>query len=159
MKNKSLIFGLLVGLLIIGLFYFSRNPVNFSGESNLNLSAVVYRTPNCSCCSNYISYLRRNGIKVEERKVSDQELENLKTEKKIPQNLWSCHTVFMNNYVVEGHVPIEAIQKLFQEKSQISGIALPEMPSGSPGMPGFKIAPFKIFTFTDSGRTELFLEI
>jgi len=37
-------------------------------------------------------------------------------------------------YFIEGHIPIEAIEKLLTEKPEIDGIALPEMPSGSPGM-------------------------
>ncbi len=41
-------------------------------------------------------------------------------------------------YFIEGHVPIEAIEKLLTEKPEIDGIALPQMPSGSPGMSGFK---------------------
>ena len=41
---------------------------------------------------------------------------------------------------------IEVINKLLTEKPQIQGIALPGMPSGSPGMPGPKAGPFVIYT-------------
>jgi hypothetical protein len=64
----------------------------------------------------------------------------------------SCHTVEIENYFVEGHVPIEAIQKLLNEKPDINGIALPGMPSGSPGMPGLKMEKFKIHQITLDGQ-------
>jgi hypothetical protein len=47
-------------------------------------------------------------------------------------------------YFIEGHIPIEAIEKLLTEKPEINGIALPQMPLSSPGMPGFKIEKWKI---------------
>jgi hypothetical protein len=76
MKNKYLIFGIFIGALIVGLYYFSNfspKQTRFSG-----LTAVVYKTPNCNCCENYISYLKSNGFKVEKKDVSDEELTNLK---------------------------------------------------------------------------------
>ncbi|MEZ5809241.1 MAG: DUF411 domain-containing protein [Zhengella sp.] len=34
-------------------------------------------------------------------------------------------------YVVEGHVPLEAIDKLMSERPDVRGIAVPGMPQGS----------------------------
>ena len=66
----------------------------------------------------------------------------------------SCHTAIFGDYFVEGHVPIEAVNKLLEEKPDIDGIALPEMPSGSPGMPGPKLEPFKIYSIKDGQASE-----
>jgi len=157
MKTKYLLFGIFIGALIVGLYYFSNfspKQTKFSG-----LTVTVYKTPTCNCCENYISYLRSNGFKVEKKDVSDEELTNLKKQIGLPENLWSCHTVLLNNYFVEGHIPIEAIEKLLTEKPEIDGIALPEMPSGSPGMPGFKLSPFKIHSVKNVQDQGIFTEI
>ena len=157
MKNKYLLFGIFIGALIVSLYYFSNfspKQTKFSG-----LPATIYKTPNCNCCENYISYLKSNGFKVEKKEVSDEELTNLKKQIGIPENLWSCHTVLLNNYFVEGHIPIEAINKLLTEKPEIDGIALPQMPSGSPGMPGFKLEKWKIHSVKNGQDQGIFMEI
>jgi hypothetical protein len=56
-------------------------------------------------------------------------------------------------------IPIEAINKLLSEKLKINGIALPQMPSGSPGMPGFKLSPFKIHSVKNGQDQGIFMEI
>jgi hypothetical protein len=71
----------------------------------------------------------------------------------------SCHTVLLNNYFVEGHIPIEAIEKLLTEKPEINGIALPQMPSGSCGMTGLKLSPFKIYSIKNGQDQGIFMEI
>jgi hypothetical protein len=60
----------------------------------------------------------------------------------VPENLQGCHTMFVENYVVDGHVPVGAIRKLLFERPNIAGITLPGMPEGSPGMTGRKSGPF-----------------
>ena len=62
-------------------------------------------------------------------------------------------------YFIEGHIPIEAINKLLTEKPEIDGITLPEMPSGSPGMPGFKIEKWKIHSVKNGQNQGIFMEI
>jgi hypothetical protein len=62
-------------------------------------------------------------------------------------------------YFIEGHIPIEAIEKLLTEKPEIDGIALPEMPSGSPGMPGFKLEKWKIHSVKNAQDQGIFMEI
>ena len=93
------------------------------------------------------------------KKVSYEELTNLKKQIGLPENLWSCHTVLLNNYFIEGHIPIEVMGKLLTEKPEINGIALPEMPSGSPGMSGFKIEKWKIHSIKNGQDQGIFMEI
>ncbi len=63
-------------------------------------------------------------------------------------------------YVVEGHIPEAAIQKLLTEKPDIKGIGMAGMPSGSPGMPGPKNAEFVIYEITHEGeRGSVFMRI
>lgn len=124
-----------------------NNAIN--GESGTvagaetKLVATVYKSPTCGCCGEYISYLKKQGFEVAMENKSD--MKPIKKLYGIPQDMQSCHTTVMGDYVVEGHVPIEAIQKLLKEKPEIDGIALPGMPQGSPGMPGIKQGKFEIF--------------
>lgn len=159
MKNKSIILGLIIGFLLVGSIVVlvknrSVKQTKFSG-----MLVTLYKSPTCGCCGEYVNYLKANGFKIEVREVSDEELENIKRQNNIPYNLWSCHTVFLNNYFVEGHIPVEAIEKLLTEKPEINGIALPGMPSGSPGMPGIKFYPFRIHSVKDGKDQGLFMEI
>ena len=63
----------------------------------------------------------------------------------IPDSLQPCHLSLMAGYVVGGHIPIEVIDRLLSEKPQITGISLPGMPPGTPGMPGQKPGPLTIY--------------
>lgn len=157
MKNKSFLIGVLIGIvLVLIIFVSARKPISkeFSG-----IKATVYYQSNCGCCKEYIGYLKANGFDVETKILSLEELENLKKSFGIPEDLYSCHTTQIGNYFVEGHIPVEAVKKLLTEKPEINGIALPGMPAGSPGMPGFKIGPFKVHSVKDAKDQGIFVEI
>src|SRR3989344_3969008 len=107
---------------------------------------IVYKSPTCGCCGNYIAELKRQGADVLVEEMSDAVLAAKKQELGIRSELYSCHTSLMDGYVVEGHVPIEALIQLRTERPALIGIALPGMPAGSPGMSGVKTAPFAVQT-------------
>ena len=67
-------------------------------------------------------------------------------------DLSPCHISIIGNYVVGGHVPIEVVNRLLAEKPAITGITLPGMPMGSPGMNGRKTAPFTIYEIAKGSR-------
>lgn len=71
----------------------------------------------------------------------------------VPPDMQSCHTAMIGGYVVEGHVPVEAIAKLLADKPQITGIAVPGMPGGPPGMSGPK-QPITVHVFETTGKTD-----
>jgi hypothetical protein len=54
----------------------------------------------------------------------------------VPEEARSCHTALVEGYVVEGHVPVEAIEQLLDQRPDAVGLALPDMPADSPGMGG-----------------------
>ena len=152
--------GILLGLTlfaIIGLAQTKKIVQPTKAVILSELTATVYRSPTCNCCEKYISYLRARDIKVEEKLESD--MSAIKTKLGVPADLFSCHTMKIGDYVVEGHVPIEAIEKLTSEKPAIVGIGLPGMPSGSPGMPGAKTGPFEIKQFKNDGSVSLFIAL
>lgn len=82
------------------------------------------------------------------------DMTNIKDGLGIPQDMRSCHTSIVEDYFLEGHVPLEAIRKLLDERPAIDGLALPGMPSGSPGMAGIKAQPFTIYSVVDGGVDE-----
>jgi hypothetical protein len=67
--------------------------------------------------------------------IEDPQIFAFKTERNIPGPLMSCHTAIVDGYFIEGHVPAQDIFRLLKEKPEhVSGIAVPGMPLGSPGM-------------------------
>ena len=111
------------------------------------LTVEIHRSPTCECCHEWVAYLRAEGTAVTE--VEEADISAYKRSLGIPQELWSCHTSVVDGYVVEGHVPLEAIERLLAERPDIEGIALAGMPPGSPGMPGPKEAPLEVRSFRD----------
>lgn len=103
---------------------------------------VVYKSPLCSCCSEYEEYLRQHGMAVVS--VVEADLTPYKAQGLAPE-YWSCHTAMLGDYFVEGHVPVEVIVKLLEESPDVAGVSLPGMPSGSPGMPGEKTERWTIY--------------
>lgn len=135
------------------------NSRSLEQNKELGLSgkkAIVYKTPTCGCCRLFADYLERFGVSVDRRDVPD--LADIKKQYGVPKDLESCHTTVIDGYTIEGHIPAEAIAKLLNEKPNIKGIALPGMPSGSPGMPGPK-EPFIIYALDGSAKPNVFLEL
>lgn len=107
---------------------------------------VLYKNPQCGCCQAYAGVLRANGFKVTVRSTDDLLL--IKRRYGVPEPLRACHTMLVEGYVVEGHVPIKTLKRLLAERPDIKGISLPGMPQGSPGMTGRKSGPFTIYTLS-----------
>ena len=106
---------------------------------------TLYKDPQCGCCEGYADYLRGQGFEV--GVVPTHDLPLLDEKYGIPTDLQPCHISLIGGYVVGGHVPVEVINRLLAEKPRITGITLPGMPLGSPGMNDEKTAPFTIYEF------------
>ncbi|RDD62047.1 hypothetical protein DRB17_09410 [Ferruginivarius sediminum] len=120
------------GVLAIGGLAVSGVFAGPAGAGNGTIS--VYKNPSCGCCGNWVDYLRRNGWSVE---VTDLDnVSSIKRQAGVPDELAACHTAIVDGYVVEGHVPVSAIEQLLRERPKLSGIAVPGMPADSPGMGG-----------------------
>jgi hypothetical protein len=61
---------------------------------------------------------------------------NRRLELGIPDAAASCHTALVAGYAVEGHVPIQAIERLLADRPDVVGLTVPGMPGDSPGMGG-----------------------
>lgn len=157
MKNKT--FTIIVLSLVIGFFLFlivQKNPTEIQ-ENNIDFvinenEFTVVKSMYCGCCGGYISELGKKGFDV--RTIVVEDISPVKEKYNIPGNMQSCHTSFYKGYIIEGHIPIEAIEKLLEEQPDIDGIALPGMPSGSLGMPGQKTEIWTIYSFKDGASSE-----
>jgi hypothetical protein len=121
------------------------------------VSVILYKNPECGCCDGYADYLRHNAFTVTAKATT--ELSEISRKAGIPSDLQGCHTAFISNYVVDGHVPVEAIKKLLGERPSIKGITLPGMPEGSPGVYGKKTGSFTVFAVDADGKPNVFMTV
>ena len=109
----------------------------------------IFKNPECGCCDGYADYLRHHGFAVTSKPTND--LAAISQKAGVPPKYQGCHTMFIDSYVIDGHVPVEIVRKLLAERPAIAGITLPGMPLGSPGMGGSKEGPFTIYAITKDG--------
>jgi hypothetical protein len=113
----------------------------------------VWKSPTCGCCNGWVDHLRENGLEVVTNDVGDLSL--IKRMAGVPDHLQSCHTAKVGGYVIEGHVPASAVERLLEERPGVAGLAVPGMPAGSPGMPSPTPERYQVLTFGD-GEPEAF---
>jgi hypothetical protein len=111
---------------------------------------VVHKDPNCGCCAAWAKHLERAGFPVTIAPTSA--LAAIKQRLGVPDDLASCHTAEMAGYVLEGHVPVAAILRLLAERPTATGLAVPGMPVGSPGMEGGTPEVYEVVLFIPNGR-------
>jgi len=109
----------------------------------------VYKTPTCGCCAKWVDHLRDNGFSVSVTELKD--VTPIRLENGVPRRLASCHTAIVEGYIVEGHVPAEDIRRLLDERPKVSGLAVPGMPIGSPGMEGPNPVRYEVLSFGADG--------
>ncbi len=106
----------------------AKNPLVASA------SFEMHRESGCGCCVSWADYLRKHGAGVDI--VVNENLESFRAGQGVTDDASSCHTALVDGYVVEGHVPVGAIERLLEVKPDAIGIAMPGMPAASPGMGG-----------------------
>lgn len=136
-----------LGLLVLNTSAFSADKIEIQ----------VYSSPACGCCGNWVKYLEKSGFKVKINNTDD--MDYIKKRYKITPDMQSCHTGVIGGYVLEGHVPVEAIHKLLEEKPAIRGVAVPGMPMGSPGMAGGTPEAYVVYALPDNTEPTEFLRI
>ncbi len=163
MQSNWIIGGLVIVVVVIVGAMASKNFVNTNepepeAPAVKGVAVTLYKSPSCGCCGQYSAYLEGKGYDMDVKLENDMSV--IKEQFGVPYGLESCHTMEVEGYVVEGHVPEEAIAKLLVEKPDIKGIGMGGMPSGSPGMPGPKNADFVIYEITKDGeKGEVFMTI
>lgn len=116
---------------------------------------TVYKSPTCGCCKKWITHLEDNGFDVTAKNVAN--VGPIKAENGLPPVLGSCHTALIDGYVIEGHVPADDIKRLLKEKPAITGLAVPGMPVGSPGMEqGARKDRYDVVAFDNKNQMSVF---
>src|SRR5882724_12256246 len=93
---------------------------------------LVHKDPDCSCCAGWVRHLKDAGFAVTVEETAD--LQVVRKRLGVPADLAACHSAEIAGYVIEGHVPALAVRKLLKERPDATGLAVPGMPAGSPGM-------------------------
>jgi hypothetical protein len=114
----------------------------------------VWKSPTCGCCTGWVDHMRKAGFQVEVHDVAD--VTPYKIEHGVAAEHQSCHTSRVDGYTIEGHVPAEDIVRLIAERPQITGLAAPGMPVGSPGMEmGTQRDAYDVLAFSRGGQTSV----
>lgn len=152
----------LVVVAVTGFISINQNAQDYTSQLavadfGVGQSVTLYKSPNCGCCSGHAKALEDAGFDVTIEETND--LAAVKRLHSIPTDGESCHTSVIGDYVVEGHVPLEAIEKLLTERPDVAGIGLSGMPIGTPGMPGRKTAPYEVYQLSDEGLMSPYVTI
>jgi hypothetical protein len=112
---------------------------------------VVTKDPSCGCCSGWVDHMKAANFPVEV--IETSKINRLKARLGVPDDLTSCHTAEVDGYVIEGHVPADAVKRLLAERPRARGLAVPGMPVGSPGMEAEGAEPevFRVVQFGPAG--------
>ena len=157
---KNSLKSIIILILFVSLFYTYNFVTDKKGALanvyNNKLNVEVFKTPSCGCCYGYVLFLEKEKFNVKQTDM--RSLHSIKQKYNIPVEMQSCHTTIIGKYFIEGHVPLEAINKLLKDQPSIDGIALPGMPIGTPGMPGKKEEPYVIYQLID-GKFSVFMTI
>jgi hypothetical protein len=135
--------------------------VSTASAEDSNHKLIVFKSPTCGCCSNWISHMESNGFEVEA--INKSNMANVKNQYGIDGYLQSCHTAIdvTAGYVFEGHIPAGAIKQfLSRAPNGAKGLAVPGMPAGSPGMEmGNRFDPYQIVQINKDRPASLFMNV
>lgn len=115
--------------------------LSIASQAVATATVEVYKSPTCGCCAKWVDHMRDHGFTVNTHDVGNKEI---RKKSGISNTLGSCHTALVNGYAIEGHVPAPDILRLLKEKPKAVGLAVPDMPHGTPGMEGARSDPYNV---------------
>ncbi|MDQ6951729.1 MAG: DUF411 domain-containing protein [Mariprofundales bacterium] len=132
--------------------------VGAAGTEAKAREVVMYKSPNCKCCSGWAEHLKEAGFTVIEKRRED--MHAIKAQYGVPEKLASCHTALVGGYIIEGHVPAADVARLLKERPQVAGLTAPGMPARSPGMQAEGLPPkgYAVLAFDKDGSSHLFTQ-
>lgn len=115
---------------------------------------TMFKDPNCGCCDHWADHVRED-METKVAVAQSTDMGAVKDEHGVPAQLRSCHTMIVDGYVIEGHVPAAEIERLLAERPEgVRGLAVPGMPIGSPGMEmGDRTQAYQVIAFGDAGMS------
>lgn len=146
---------LLIGGLAVALSIVAGIAISYDQSQPAPPTMVVYKHPECGCCTKWVGHLRESGFRV---RVNDtRDWPETRQKLGVPDSLAACHTGVVNGYLVEGHVPAEDIHRLLRERPAAKGLAVPGMPIGSPGMEASdQREPYDVLLMTEDDRRTVY---
>jgi hypothetical protein len=139
-RIKSILYSILAASLLFGVMTYAAATT----------TVEVYKSPTCGCCAKWVDHMRDNGFTVNTHDVGNKEIRN---KVGMSDSLGSCHTAIINGYVFEGHIPAPDIKRFLRERPKALGLAVPDMPHGSPGMEGSRVDPYNVLMVKERGDT------
>ena len=131
------------------------NSVLVAAERKSRPEVVVYKSATCGCCKDWVSYLEDEGFTVES--INHDNVDEIKTLHGLTDpGLKSCHTALIDGYVIEGHVPVNDIDRLLAERPDIVGLTAPGMPLMSPGMGSTTPRDYDVLAFRKDGSARVY---
>lgn len=121
-------------------------------------SMTVYKDPSCGCCEAWANAMVDADFEVHVRPTDD--LVSIKSRMRVPSSVEGCHTAVADSYFIEGHVPLEAVERLLNERPDIRGLAVPGMPNGSLGMgDNPAVASYDVMSVDRQGNTSVYMSV
>ena len=143
-----------VSLAIGALAAATRGVVRLASAAGAAPPVSVWKSPSCGCCGAWVDHMRAAGHAVTVQDLDD--VDPVKDRLGVPAALRSCHTALVDGYVLEGHVPADAVARLLRERPAARGLAVPGMPQGAPGMETGVTEPYNVVLFGTPGGSLLF---
>ncbi len=153
-NSKILVIGAIFTIGVAAFLFWPKAQGNVSDIPEGKIEVVMYKNPGCDCCTKWASHMNK-----EEFFVIEEPTDALMTVKRnvgVPARFESCHTAVVGSYFVEGHVPVEDVQRLLRENPDALGLTVPGMPTGSPGMEGPNPQPYDVYLVAKDGTTSVF---
>lgn len=117
----------------------------------------VVKDPTCGCCIAWVEIIEAAGFAATVELLDYDALQAHKVDSGVPESLASCHTAYVEGYVLEGHVPPADIRRLLSERPDAIGLSVPGMPFGSPGMgPETEREAYIVYLIRRDGTAEVF---
>lgn len=120
---------------------------------------VMHRDPGCGCCEAWAAQVAKafgQSVKI----VDEPNRAALHKRLGMKPALASCHTALIDGIAFEGHVPITDMKRVLATRpAGVTGLAVPGMPIGSPGMevPGRVADKFAVVAF-GHGKVTVFAQ-
>lgn len=138
----------------------NTNSTTSLNELLQSRSLVVYKSPTCGCCGDWVDHMNEAGFSAKIR--HPQDLNTIKDQLGIAPIYQSCHTATLQNYLFEGHIPADIIKRFLAEKpNDAIGLAVPGMPLGSPGMDfgGNDYRSYQVLQLNKDGSSQVYGEV
>lgn len=134
------------------------SPLTAASQASAIYRLDAKRDAGCGCCHVWANVMKATG-RFHVAMTEEPDMPSHKKRLGVPPALASCHTVTVDGYVIEGHVPAMDILRLLTERpAGVVGLAVPGMPRGSPGMemPNGARDAFSVLAFDAKGTSSVF---